>query len=155
MRRNRAPQREVIPDVKYNSEMVAHLINRLMYGGKKSVAVRVVYDALDIASERAKKPALDVFEEAIKNVTPMLEVRPRRVGGATYQIPMEVRHERRRSLALRWILSGARGRNGKSMSEKLAAELLDAIKGQGTAVKKKDDTHRMAEANRAFASYRW
>lgn len=155
MRRNRASQREVVSDAKYNSEMIAHLINRLMYGGKKSVATRVVYDALDIVADRAKKPALDVFEEAIKNVTPVLEVRPRRVGGATYQIPMEVRHERRRSLALRWILAGARGRNGKSMSEKLAAELLDAIKGQGTAIKKKDDTHRMAEANRAFASYRW
>ena len=155
MRRNRAPQRTVEPDVKYNSEILACFINKVMYGGKKSVAARVVYDALDLASERAKKPGLEVFEDAVKNVTPLLEVRPRRVGGATYQIPMEVRPERRRSLALRWLLASARSRNGKSMAEKLAAEFLDAIKGQGAAVKKKDDTHRMAEANKAFAHYRW
>jgi small subunit ribosomal protein S7 len=110
---------------------------------------------MDLAGQRAKKPPLEVFEVAVKNVTPLLEVRPRRVGGATYQIPMEVRAERRRSLALRWLLASARSRNGKSMAEKLAAEFLDAGKGQGAAVKKKDDTHRMAEANKAFAHYRW
>ena len=155
MRRNRAPQRVVVPDLKYDSTLISYFVNKLMKHGKKSVATRIVYDALDIAGDRAKKPGLEVFEEAIKNVTPLLEVRPRRVGGATYQIPMEVRQERRRSLALRWILENARKRNGKSMAEKLAAELLDALKGQGNAVKKKDDTHRMAEANKAFAHYRW
>ncbi|MFQ5576154.1 MAG: 30S ribosomal protein S7 [Anaerolineae bacterium] len=155
MRRNRAPQRIVEPDLKYNSELVARFINKVMKGGKKSLATRIVYEAMDIASARAKKPPLDVFEEAVKNITPLLEVRPRRVGGATYQIPMEVRPERRRSLALRWLLASARARNGKSMAEKLAAEILDATNGQGASVKKKDDTHRMAEANKAFARYRW
>jgi small subunit ribosomal protein S7 len=155
MRRKRAPQRVVEPDLKYNSELVARFINKVMKGGKKSVATKVVYDAMEIAGARAKRPALEVFEEAVKNITPLLEVRPRRVGGATYQIPMEVRPERRRSLALRWLLASTKARSGKSMAEKLAAELLDATKGQGAAVKKKDDTHRMAEANRAFAHYRW
>ncbi len=155
MRRNRAPLRVVEPDVRYNSELVARFINKVMYGGKKSLATRLVYDAIELAGERAKKPGLEVFEEAVKNVTPMLEVRPRRVGGATYQVPMEVRTERRRSLALRWLLASARARGGKSMVEKLATEFLEAAKGQGSAVKKKDDTHRMAEANKAFAHYRW
>ncbi len=155
MRRNRAPQRAIQPDVKYDSELVARFINKVMIGGKKSLAAKIVYDAMDIAGARVKKPGIEVFEEAVKNVTPLLEVRPRRVGGATYQIPMEVRPDRRRSLALRWLLASARARNGKSMAEKLAAEFLDAIKGQGAAVKKKDDTHRMAEANKAFAHYRW
>lgn len=155
MRRKRAPRRIVEPDAKYNSELVASFINKVMLGGKKSVAARNVYQAMELAGDRVKKPALEVFEEAVKNITPVLEVRPRRVGGATYQIPMEVRPERRRSLALRWLLASARARNGKSISEKLAAEFLDALKGQGAAVKKKDDTHRMAEANKAFAHYRW
>lgn len=155
MRRKRAPQRIVEPDIKYNSELVSRFINQVMLDGKKSIAARIVYDAMDIAQKRTKKPALEVFEEAVKNITPLLEVRPRRVGGATYQIPMEVRHERRRSLALRWLLQSARKRSGKSMADKLAGELLDALKGQGSAVKKKDDTHRMAEANKAFAHYRW
>ena len=155
MRRNRAPQRVVEADVRYNSEVVARFINKVMYGGKRSLATRLVYDAIELAGERAKKPGIEVFEEAVKNVTPLLEVRPRRVGGATYQVPMEVRAERRRSLAVRWLLASARARNGKSMVEKLATELLDAAKGQGSAVKKKDDTHRMAEANKAFAHYRW
>ncbi len=155
MRRNRAPQRVVEPDIKYNSEVVARFINKLMVDGKKSIATRIVYEGMELAGERAKKPPLEVFEQAVKNVTPLLEVRPRRVGGATYQIPMEVRHERRRSLALRWLLASVRARNGKSTAEKLAAELLDAGKGQGSAVKRKDDTHRMAEANKAFAHYRW
>jgi len=126
-----------------------------MQRGKKSVAVRLVYDALDIIEERTKKSPLEVFEQAVKNATPLLEVRPRRVGGATYQIPMEVRPERRLSLAFRWLVQNARQRPGKSMAEKLAGELMDAAAGQGASIKKKDDTHRMAEANRAFAHYRW
>jgi len=154
-RRNRPARRVVEPDVKHNSELVARFANNLMRDGKKSTALRVVYGALQIVEERAKKPGLDVFEQAIKNISPVLEVRPRRVGGATYQIPMEVRPERRVSLAFRWLLQSARQRPGKSMAEKLANELLDAAAGQGASVKKRDDTHRMAEANRAFAHYRW
>ena len=154
-RRNRPPRRVIEPDSKYNSELVARFANRLMRHGKKSTALRIVYDSFDIIEERTKKPPLDVFEQAIKNVTPLLEVRPRRVGGATYQIPMEVRAERRVSLAIRWVLQGATQRPGKSMAEKLATELMDAAAGQGASVKKRDDTHRMAEANRAFAHYRW
>jgi len=134
---------------------VGRFINMIMKGGKKSLATRIVYEAIDIAEARAKKPGLEIFEQAVKNITPMLEVRPRRVGGATYQIPMEVRAGRRLSLALRWLLASTRARNGKSMAQKLAGELMDAANGQGAAVKKKDDTHRMAEANKAFASYRW
>jgi small subunit ribosomal protein S7 len=143
------------PDVKYNSELVARFCNKLMRGGKKSVAQKVVYDAFDIIEQRAKKPPLEVFELAVKNVTPMIEVRPRRVGGATYQIPIEVRPERRLSLSLRWLVQSSRQRAGKSMADRIAAELMDAASGQGTSVKKKEDTHRMAEANRAFAHYRW
>jgi small subunit ribosomal protein S7 len=154
-RRNRAERREVMPDVRYNSELVARFCNKLMLNGKKSTAQRIVYDAFDLIEQRAKKPPLEVFELAVKNATPMIEVRPRRVGGATYQIPVEVRPERRVSLSIRWLVSSMRQRSGKSMAEKMAAELLDAANGQGSAVKKKDDTHRMAEANRAFAHYRW
>jgi len=126
-----------------------------MRDGKKSTAFRIMYDSFDIIEERTKKPPLDVFEQAIKNVTPLLEVRPRRVGGATYQIPMEVRAERRMSLAIRWVLQSTSQRPGKSMAEKLASELMDAAAGQGASIKKREDTHRMAEANRAFAHYRW
>ena len=154
-RRNRAPKRHIEPDLKYNSDMVARFINKLMKDGKQTVASRVFYDALDIAGQRMKKPGIEVFEQAIKNATPMVEVRPRRVGGATYQVPLEVRPERRRSLAIRWLVNSARARSGKSMSDKLAAELLDAANNQGTTVKRREDTHRMAEANRAFAHYRW
>lgn len=154
-RRNRPPRRVIQPDVKYNSELVARFVNRLMRDGKRSTAFRILYDSFDLIEGRSKKPPLDVFEQAVKNVTPLLEVRPRRVGGATYQIPMEVRSERRLSLAIRWLLQSARQRPGKSMAEKLANELMDAAAGQGASVKKKDDTHRMAEANRAFAHYRW
>jgi small subunit ribosomal protein S7 len=154
-RRNRAVQRVVEPDVKYNSELVARFCNKLMISGKKSVALRIIYEAFDLIEQRAKKPPLEVFEQAVRNATPMIEVRPRRVGGATYQIPMEVRPERRLSLSLRWLVQSMRQRSGKSMAEKVAAELMDAAAGQGVAVKKKDDTHRMAEANRAFAHYRW
>ncbi len=154
-RRNRAPKRYIEPDLKYNSELVARFVNKLMHDGKKTVASRIFYEALDMAEQRTKKPGIEVFEQAIKNATPMIEVRPRRVGGATYQVPLEVRPERRRSLAIRWLVSSARARSGRSMAEKLAAELLDAANNQGTTVKKREDTHRMAEANRAFAHYRW
>lgn len=154
-RRNRPPQRVVEPDVKYNSELVARFANKVMRNGKKSKSFRIVYDAFDIVEERTKKPPLELFEQAVKNATPLLEVRPRRVGGATYQIPMEVRPERRLSLAIRWLVQNARQRPGKSMAEKLASELMDAAAGQGASIKKKEDTHRMAEANRAFAHYRW
>ncbi len=154
-RRNRAPRRAVEPDVKYNSELVSRFVNKLMRGGKKSTAARVLYDAFDIIEARAKKPPLEVFESAVRNVTPMIEVRPRRVGGATYQVPVEVRPERRMSLTIRWLIQACRQRSGRSMAEKVAAELMDAAAGQGASVKKREDTHRMAEANRAFAHYRW
>jgi small subunit ribosomal protein S7 len=154
-RRNRATKRPVEPDPKYNSQLVASFINKLMKSGKKTVAASIFYDALDLAGERTKKPGLEVFEQAIKNATPLIEVRPRRVGGATYQIPLEVRPDRRQSLAIRWLVTNARSRSGKSMAEKLAAELMDAANNQGATVKKREDTHKMAEANRAFAHYRW
>ncbi|MDY7076810.1 MAG: 30S ribosomal protein S7 [Chloroflexota bacterium] len=154
-RRYRPPKRKVEPDVRYNSVMVTKFINRVMKQGKKSVAARIVYDALDIMQARMKRPPLEVMEEAIRNVSPVLEVKPRRVGGSTYQIPVEVSPDRRLSLAMRWMLAAARNRPGKSMAEKLANEMMDAARGTGTAVKKKEDTHRMAEANRAFAHYRW
>lgn len=126
-----------------------------MLSGKKTVAARVVYDAIEIAQERTKKPGLEIFEQAVKNATPLIEVRPRRVGGATYQVPLEVRPDRRESLALRWLVNSSRDRSGKSMAEKLASELVDAANNQGATVKKREDTHKMAEANRAFAHYRW
>lgn len=154
-RRNRPPKREIAPDIKYNSLLVARFVNKLMKDGKKSTAQRVFYDALDIIEERAKRPGLEVFEQAVKNVTPIIEVKPRRVGGATYQVPVEVRAERQSSLAIRWLVQIARNRPGKSMSEKLANELMDAANNVGQTVKRREDTHRMAEANRAFAHYRW
>jgi len=130
-------------------------INRMMHGGKKSVARSVMYEALDLVSNRAKRDAIEVFETALRNVAPTVEVKPKRVGGSTYQVPMEVESGRGASLAMRWILAAARNRSGQSMSEKLAAELLDAFNGTGTAFKKREETHKMAEANRAFAHYRW
>jgi len=154
-RRNRPPRREIGPDIKYNSVTVARFINKLMMRGKKSTAEGVLYDAFDIIENRVQKSPLDVFEQAVNNATPILEVKPRRVGGATYQVPVEVRSERRLSLAMRWLVQNARKRAGKSMAEKLAAELMDAAQGQGATIKKKEDTHKMAEANRAFAHYRW
>ena len=154
-RRYRPPKREIKPDVKYNNEMVAKFINKLMRGGKKSLAARILYNSFDIIEEKMKKSPLEVFEQALNNAAPVLEVKPRRVGGATYQIPMEVPADRRISLAVRWLLQSARNRPGKSMAEKLASELMDAAQGTGAAIKKKDDTHRMAEANKAFAHYRW
>ena len=154
-RRNRAVKRPVTPDLKYNSQLVSSFINKLMKDGKKTVAASIFYDALDIVEDRAKKPGIEVFEQAVKNSTPQIEVRPRRVGGATYQIPLEVRPVRRQSLAIRWMVSSARARSGKSMAEKLAGEFMDAANNQGATVKKREDTHRMADANKAFAHYRW
>ena len=154
-RRNRAPRRDIAPDIKYNSILVQQFINKLMEQGKKSTAQRIFYDALDIVEARAKRPGLEVFEQAVKNATPVLEVKPRRVGGATYQVPVEVRPERKVSLAIRWLVGTTRNRSGKSMAEKLAAELMDAANNTGTTIKRREDTHKMAEANRAFAHYRW
>ncbi len=154
-RRYRPPRRDVEPDVRYNSKLVSHLINRVMKKGKKSIAARIVYDALDIVARQTKRSPVEVLEEALQNVSPVLEVKPRRVGGSTYQIPVEVPPHRQLSLALRWILAAARSRGGRPMAERLANELMDAARGTGAAVKKKEDTHRMAEANRAFAHYRW
>jgi small subunit ribosomal protein S7 len=139
----------------YGSELVARLINKVMWDGKKSLAEKIVYRAFDIVARKSGRDPVGVFEQALKNVMPSLEVRPRRVGGATYQVPIEVRPERRVSLGLRWIVEFARQRNERTMIERLAGEILDASAGQGGAVKKKEDTHRMAEANRAFAHYRW
>jgi small subunit ribosomal protein S7 len=154
-RRTRPPKREIKPDVKYNSVMLAKFINKVMMFGKRSLAETIVYDSLDLIEQRSHKDPLEVFEQALKNVTPILEVKPRRVGGATYQVPVEIRSDRRLSLAMRWLLDTARKRSGKSMAEKLAAELMDAASGTGATIKKKEDTHKMAEANKAFAHYRW
>lgn len=154
-RRYRPPKREIKPDIRYNSAMLAQFVNKIMKKGKKSTATRIVYDALDIVQTQMKQPPLEVMEEAIKNVSPVLEVKPRRVGGSTYQIPVEVPPDRRVSLAMRWLLTAAHKRPGKSMAEKLAGELMDAARGTGAAVKKREDTYKMAEANRAFAHYRW
>ena len=154
-RRSSPPKREVAPDVKYNNVRVAMFINRMMRGGKKSTAQRVLYDAFDMVEESSKRDPIEIFEQALRNATPVLEVKPRRVGGSTYQVPVEVSPDRALSLAMRWLLASARARGGRSMSEKLAAEFMDAANGQGSAIKKKEDTHRMAEANRAFAHYRW
>jgi small subunit ribosomal protein S7 len=154
-RRYRPQPRPIIPDIRYNNLLISEFINRMMRGGKKSTARRVMYDALDLVEDRAKREPIEVFEQALRNVAPAVEVKPKRVGGSTYQVPMEVDPQRGLSLAMRWILAAARTRGGRSMSEKLAAELLDAFNSQGAAVKRKDETHRMAEANRAFAHYRW
>lgn len=154
-RKGAAPKRIITPDPVYGSELVQRFINRMMLDGKKVKAEQIFYGALKIAAEKAETPELEVFEKALSNVMPTVEVRPRRVGGQTYQVPMEVRPERRRALALRWMISLARKRSGKSMQEKLAAELLDAFNGTGATMKKKEDTHRMAEANKAFAHYRF
>lgn len=156
MRRRRAEKREPAPDLQYNSKVVGRLINMLMLKGKKSVAQSIIYNALEIVKERAGQDnALSVLNKAVENVRPLLEVKSRRVGGATYQIPIEVKPERGITLALRWIRDYARARKGKPMQEKLAREIIDAYKNTGSAVKKKEDTHKMAEANKAFAHYRW
>lgn len=153
MRGKKAPKRKVDNDPKYASQSVAKLVNYLMIGGKKQTAQQVVYGAFDIMEEKTKKPAMEVYEEALKNVSPTLEVKSKRVGGANYQVPLQVRAERRLQLALRWILTAARSRKGKPMAEKLAFELMEAAQNQGDAVKKKLDVQRMAEANRAFAHF--
>ncbi len=154
-RKGPAPKREVVPDPVYGSEMAQRFINRMMLDGKKTVAERIFYTALKDMEEKANVPAIEIFEKAIQNVMPALEVRPRRVGGQTYQVPMDVRPLRRRTLAFRWIVGNARKRSGKSMIEKLSAELLDAFNGTGASIKKREDTHRMAEANKAFSHYRF
>lgn len=153
-RRNSPPRRRVQPDNKYNNVHLAMFINRMMHGGKKSTAQSIMYTALEIIEERQKKDPVEVFEQALRNVTPAVEVKPRRVGGSTYQVPVEVPHDRAISLAMRWLLQNSRSRAGRGMANKLASEIMDASAGQGASVKKKDDTHRMAEANRAFAHFR-
>jgi small subunit ribosomal protein S7 len=155
MRRNRAERRPVTPDPRYNSEVVAKFVNNLMERGKKSLAASIVYDAFEVMEERTKRPPLEVFEEALKNATPLVEVKPRRVGGATYQVPVEISPVRRQALAMRWLIDSARNRSGRSMSIRLANELLDASRNEGTTIKRREDTHRMAEANQAFAHFRY
>jgi small subunit ribosomal protein S7 len=154
-RRGRITRRETPPDAKYHNVVVARVINKVVKDGKKSTAERIVYDALELIEQQERKGAVSILEQAVRNATPLLEVKPRRVGGATYQVPVEVRTDRALSLAIRWLVNSARARTGQSMAQKLAAELSDASKGQGVTVKKREDTHRMAEANRAFAHYRW
>ncbi len=154
-RRARVIKRETPPDAKYHNVTRVRLVNKVMSRGKKSLAERIVYDALQIIEQQESKEPVSVLEQALRNATPLLEVKPRRVGGATYQVPVEVRSDRGLSLAIRWLLKSARARAGKSMAEKLAAELSDASKAQGATIKKREDTHKMAEANRAFAHYRW
>lgn len=154
-RHGRIPPRLIEPDPIYNSVVVAKFVNKILRKGKKSVAERIMYDALKILGEKTKKPPLEVFEKAMNNVKPLMEVKPRRVGGATYQVPVEVRQDRAVALAMRWILEGAEARNGKTYQDKLAGELLEAYEGTGTAMKKREDAHKMAEANKAFAHFRW
>ncbi len=154
-RKGSVPKRDVLPDPIYNSKLVAKFINKLMYDGKKGTAQRIMYEALDIIREKTGKDPKEVFETAVRNVSPVLEVKPRRVGGATYQVPVEVSPHRKNILAIRWLISFARNRGEKTIAQRLAAELMDAANGVGGAMKKKEDTHKMAEANRAFAHYRW
>ena len=155
MRRAGAAKREVLPDPKYGSRLVAKFVNIMMIRGKKSTAETIMYDALTSVEDRSKQEALKMFKQAIENVKPAVEVKSRRVGGSTYQVPVEVRPDRRTALSMRWLIGAARRRAEKSMSERLAGELLDAANNRGTAVKKREDTHKMAEANKAFAHYRW
>lgn len=154
-RRGFVSKREIIPDPIYNNKQVTQFISKLMYAGKRGVAEKAFYDALEIIAEKTGKDALDTFQQALRNVMPVLEVKPRRVGGATYQVPIEVRADRRVSLAMRWMVNNSRNRAEKTMREKLAGEILDASQNIGASIKKKEDTHKMAEANKAFAHYRW
>ena len=154
-RRGYIAKRDVLPDPIYNSKIVTKLINNIMLDGKKTVAQKIVYDAFDIVKEKENKDALEVFETALNNIMPVLEVKARRVGGATYQVPIEIRAERRQTLGLRWLVTYARNRHEKTMAEKLAGEIIDAVNQTGGAYKKKEETHRMAEANKAFANYKW
>ncbi len=154
MRRTKPEKREILPDIKYKNTTVTLLINRIMRRGKKSVAIGMMYDALDIVAEKTGKDAIEVLDQALKNVGPVMEVRPRRVGGATYQVPMEVPAHRRLTLAMRWVIDASKARSGKSFAEKFSSEILDAYTNQGTAIRKREETHKMAEANRAFSHYR-
>ena len=154
-RRARVVKRDIPPDARHGSRGISRFINKLMLDGKKSLAERIAYAALERAENQVRRPAAEIFDQAMRNVTPVLEVKPRRVGGATYQVPVEIKGDRRTSLAMRWLIASARSRSGKTMADKLAGELLDAFHGQGATVKKRDDTHRMADANKAFAHYRW
>ncbi len=154
-RRRRVVRRPDVPDAKYRSRNVARFTNKLMLDGKRSLAERIVYDAFDAIEAKQKRPPLEVFEQALKNSTPSTEVKPRRVGGSTYQVPVEIRRDRGNTLAMRWLVRSARNRTGRSMSEKLANELMDAAAGQGATIKKREETHKMADSNKAFAHYRW
>jgi len=154
-RRGHIVKREVVPDPRFNSAIVSHFVNKVMQRGKKSTAQRLFYGAMDIIEERTKKPGIQLFEQALRNATPMIEVKPRRVGGSTYQVPIEIRPERRNALAIRWLIQSARNRPGRSFSDKLASELMDAASNQGATIRRREETHRMAEANKAFAHYRW
>lgn len=154
MRRRKPPERPVVPDAKYGNQHVTMFVNRMMYGGKKSTAYKIMYTAFDIIEDRMKTDPLEVFETALRNVAPTVEVKPRRVGGSTYQVPVEVSSARGVALAMRWLIQYSRGRGGRSMASKLANELMDATQGQGAAVKRRDEVHKMAEANRAFAHFR-
>ena len=154
-RKGPVPKRPILPDPKFNSKVLARFINKVMLCGKKSVAEKITYDALAIVGEKTGRDPMDIFTQALGNAMPLVEVRPRRVGGATYQVPMEVRPDRRQAMAMRWLIGFARTRGGHSMEEKLAGELLDASNNTGATIKKREDTHKMAEANKAFAHYRW
>lgn len=154
-RRGFVPKRDVLPDPMYNSKLVTKLVNSIMYDGKKGVAQKVVYGAFDLIREKTKKEPLEVFEQALENIMPVLEVKARRVGGSTYQVPIEVRPERRQTLGLRWLTQYSRSRSEKTMKERIANEIVDAMNNQGNSVKKREETHRMADANKAFAHYRW
>ena len=154
-RRHAAEKREVLPDAKFGDRILTKFMNNLMVDGKKSVAERIVYNAMDRVETKIKRSPLEVFHEALENIEPSVEVRSRRVGGATYQVPVEVRPERREALAIRWLINASRSRNEKTMEERLAGELMDAVQSRGSAVKKREDTHKMAEANKAFSHYRW
>ena len=154
-RRARVIRRKIAPDAKYGNQLLGVFVNKVMLRGKKSIAERIVYRALDEIEKQEKKDPVEVFEQAVRNATPVVEVKPRRVGGATYQVPVDIRAERRLALALRWLLRSARARKGRTMADRLAAELMEAANNQGATIKQKTDTHRMAEANRAFAHYRW
>ena len=154
-RRKKSVKRTILPDARYDSQTVSKFINVLMYQGKKSTAERIFYQAMDIVEGKTSQPGVTIFKQALTNIKPAVEVKSRRVGGATYQVPVEVRPDRRTALAMRWLISFSRGRNEKSMAEKLASEVMAASRGEGNSIKKKEDTHRMAEANKAFAHYRW
>lgn len=154
-RRAKVQRREILPDPKYGSETVTRFVNKLMERGKKGLAERIVYDAFELVETRTSRNALEVFQQALMNATPIIEVKPRRVGGATYQVPVQIEGPRRQSLAIRWMLTSARNRPGRTMAEKLAAEIVDAYNNTGATIKRREDTHRMAEANKAFSHYKW